>query len=71
MNILKSDKFISVYQGRVYVDNIRDAFDGSGEFRDELLWEFISEPFREYIENPEELKKCSGELYRLIHEVVE
>lgn len=69
--LLSNDKFISKYQGRIYVDDIFDAFDKSGKFRDELLWEFISEPFREYIENPEKLKHSSEELYNLIQEALE
>ena len=62
---------ISEYQGRIYVDDIFDAFDEDGYFKDETLWEFVSEPFREYIENPENLKKKSRELYDLVREAVE
>lgn len=69
--LLSNDKFISEYQGRIYVDDIFDAFDKSGKFRDELLWEFISEAFREYIENPEKLKHSSEELYNLMQEALE
>lgn len=69
--LLKNDRFISDYQGRIYVDNIFDAFDEDGIFRDVLLWEFISEPFREYIENPSNLESHSPEIYQLIKEVVE
>ncbi len=69
--IAKSDRFISEYQGRVYADTCKDAFDGNGYFKSELLWEFCSEPFRLYFENPDELKmKCPG-MYELIREAVE
>ena len=69
--LLNSDKLVSEYQGRIYTDSIFDAFDENGDFRDDLLWEFISEPFRLYIENPENLKSQNEELYNLIKEVVE
>ncbi len=67
--LLKKDKFISEYQGRIYVDNIFDASNSDGSFKDELLWEFISEPFRLYIQDPNLLKKKSPEIFRLIEEV--
>ena len=69
--ILQNSEFISEYQGRIYVDNIADAFEDDGEFIDEYLEEFISEPFREYIENPEGLKSKNMELYNFIKGVVE
>ena len=68
--LLKNKKFISEYQGRVYVDNVLEAFDNNGNFKDELLWEFVSEPFREFITNPAILKSKSPELYDLIAEAV-
>lgn len=69
--LLDCPKLISEYQGRIYTDYIMDAFDEDGNFKDELLWEFISEPFREYVEDPENLKRKSAELFNLIRRVVE
>ncbi len=46
-----------------------DASNSDGSFKDELLWEFISEPFRLYIQDPNLLKKKSPEIFRLIEEV--
>lgn len=68
---IENEKLISEYQGRIYVDNIFDAFDGDGKFRDDLLWEFISEAFREYIENPVNLSTHSQKIFDLIKEGVE
>ncbi len=69
--IAKSDKFISEYQGRIYVDTRKGAFDEKGNFKSGLLWEFCSEPFRLYFENPEELKTKCSEMYEIIKEAVE
>lgn len=65
-----NDKFVSEYQGRIYVENIFDAFNIDGTFKDDLLWEFISEPFRIYVENPMLLKEKSPDIYSFIEEVV-
>ena len=69
--LLDNENFISEYQGRIYVDTALEAFDTEGNFKDELLWEFISESFREYVEDSEGLKEKSRELYNLIREAVE
>lgn len=68
--LLKNNSFVSEYQGRIYADTIWDAFDDEGNFLDELMMEFISEPFREFIFNPEGLRCKSKELYDLIQEAV-
>lgn len=70
ITILKNEDLISEYQGRVYAESFESAFDDNGAFKDELLLEFVSEPFREYVENPEELLRKSLELYNMIKEAV-
>lgn len=71
--LLKKEHFISDYQGRVYVDsdNIFEAFNKDGSFKDDLLWEFVSEGFAQYVENPEVLKGKCPELFALIEEAVQ
>lgn len=68
--LLENDGFVSQYQGRIYADTVWDAFDSDGNFRDELMMEFVSEPFREYIANPDTVKNKCPELYNLIEEAV-
>lgn len=68
---IRNPQFISDYQGRIYVDNIFDAFFPDGTFDDSLLWEFISEPFLLYIRDPVKLKEKSPEIYALIKEAVQ
>ena len=69
--LLKNDNFVSEYQGRIYIENIFDAFNSDGTFKDDLLWEFISEPFRLYVQNPKLLKEKSPEIFSLIEEVTQ
>lgn len=68
--LIDNSSFVSQYQGRVYCETVWDAFDENGDFRSDLLWEFLSEGFREYIEHPEELRKKNPRLYDLIVEAI-
>ena len=68
--LVDSSKFISEYQGRIYADTIEDAFDDEWNFRYELLEEYVSEGFREYIENPMNLLTKDPELFFMLSEVV-
>lgn len=68
--LIDNPTFVSQYQGRVYCETIWDAFDENGDFRSDLLWEFFAEGFREYIENPENLRAKNPGLCDLIVEAV-
>lgn len=67
---IRNKKLVSEYQGRIYACEVLKAFDKNGEFRYDLLWEFVSEAFREYIINPDLLKEKSSELFSFMREVV-
>lgn len=71
--LLKKNTFISDYQGRIYVEanDIFEAFEPDGRFKDDLLWEFVSEGFRQYMEDPEVIKDKCPELFTLIEEAVQ
>lgn len=69
--LIKSDRFVSEYQGRVYIDDWSELLDDDMRIRPEIVAEFISEPFREYVENTERLKRDFPEFYELIREAVE
>lgn len=69
--IIRNDKFVSEYQGRIYVNNPTEAFNDDGSIKKELLMEFISEPFRLYVTEPELMKSNHKEFYDLIKEAVE
>ena len=69
--ILTGEQFVLEYQGRIYADNIFYAYGPDGVFQDELLWEFVSEVFWEYIQNPDRLEKEFPKFYELIKEAVE
>lgn len=53
------------------MDNVSEAFDNDGNLKIDMLLEFMSEPYREYMENPERLKKEYEHFYALIERVVE
>lgn len=69
--LIKNDSFVSDYQGRLYVNDWTEIFDENWNIKPNILLEFISEPFREYIENQSRLKSQYPEFYDLIKEVVE
>lgn len=66
--IVHSDKFISEYQGRIYVNSIIDAKNTDGTIRHGYMYEFISEGYREYIMKGEHLRAVNPELYALLKE---
>ena len=68
--LIKSDKFVSEYQGRVYISDWSELLDDNMLVRPELLAEFMSEPFREYIECPDRLKQMFPQFYQIISEVL-
>lgn len=69
--ILKNPKFVSEYQGRLYVNDWSEIYDENWNIKPENLQEFVSEPFREYFENTERMKKEFPEFYKMIEEVIE
>lgn len=69
--LLKMDGLISEYQGRIYANDWSEIYDDNWNIKPELMQEFMSEPFREYIMNPKRTKNEFPEFYELIREVVE
>lgn len=64
---LENHKFISMYQGRIYIHDI----DGNGyiignKFNGKCLGDYFSEGYREYFFNPQNLKSKDRELYDFI-----
>lgn len=69
--LIKSEKMVSEYQGRLYVSDWSEIYDENWNINSELVQEFMSEPFREYIQNPDRLRERFPEFYELIREAVE
>ena len=67
---IKSNKFLSDYQVRVYVDHKDEVFDDAGNVRTDCMLEFVSEIFREYWLDPEKLLAKYPEYYALIKETM-
>lgn len=67
--IIVNDKLISNYQGFIYSDSIEKIINKDKIVDYKLLGEVFSEGFREYILNPNNLKKKFPELYNYIKEM--
>lgn len=68
--LLKDNRFVSDYQGRLYVSDWSEIYDQNWNVRPEILKEFMSEPFREYIENPKRMEIEFPEFYQMIKEAL-
>ncbi|MBR4026308.1 MAG: hypothetical protein IKJ01_01950 [Lachnospiraceae bacterium] len=68
--IIRGSRFVSEYQGRIYVNNNKDAFNADGSIKTELMFETISEPFRIYQNNKEELNG-HDRIIRLIERAIQ
>ena len=68
--VIAKDNFVSEYQGRLYVDDIMEAFDNNGKLNTDRMLEIVSEGYREYMENPENLKAKDAELFGMIEKVI-
>lgn len=55
---LEHEKFISLYQGRLY-----DGFYRGNGITLDTMFEYFSEGYREYVANPDNLKKHDPDLY--------
>lgn len=66
---IEHHKFISKYQGRVYWISDK-TIDASGKLNTEQLREYFSEGYREFLENPNNLKKHDPDLYHYLEELV-
>lgn len=64
---LKESKFISEYQQRIYPEDLDNVpIIENGRLNVRILGEYFSEGYREYLENPENLKSKDIELYNFI-----
>lgn len=69
IRILKSERFISEYQGFIY--NISEGYiDNEGAIKPIALAEYFAEGYREFIMNPSNLKKRDKDLYEFIKELI-
>ncbi len=68
---LKNDNFIDEYQGYIHCNNINETKDNYGKIKLEYITEIFSESFREYFENPNNLKEKLPKFYKIIKEILE
>lgn len=63
----ENEKFVSVYQGRIYVHPEYGIFSKSGtSVNSNMMLEYFSEGYREYYTNPDNLKLHDPDLYEFI-----
>lgn len=55
--IVKGDRFVSEYQGRIYASSLKEAVNDDGSINIDLMLETISEPFRMYQNDKSALEK--------------
>lgn len=67
---VRSEKLISLYQGKVYVDDIPDALNPDGSINTDLMKEIISVAVQEYSLRPNRMKRKNRDLYNLVDEVM-
>lgn len=67
---VRSEKLMSLYQGKVYVDNISDALNPDGSINTDLMKEIISVAVQEYSLRPNRMKSKNRDLYNLVDEVM-
>lgn len=68
--IIKSDKLLNRYQGRLYITDIKEAVLDDGTINVECMKEFISVAVEKYFEDAEMVKKKNYDMYALVEGVL-
>ncbi len=70
---IKNDKFVTQYQGRLYIENLINDIDWGAELNADpnIMKEYFAEGFKYYIMNPDTLKEKDFDLYNFIKEMCE
>ena len=67
---VKSEKLLSLYQGRLYVENICEALNPDDSINVDVMREVISVAVQEYCLRPKRMKAKNRDLYNLVDEVM-
>lgn len=68
--LIKDPRFISDYQGVILIEEPVDCFDENMDLRVDRMTEYFSDGFREFIENPNNLKAHDAKLFEFIQEII-
>ena len=70
---IKNDKFVTQYQGRLYIENLINDIDWGAELNADpnIMKEYFAEGFKYYIMYPDTLKGKDFDLYNFIKEMCE
>ena len=64
--ILKSDKLLNGYQGKLYITDLQEAVLDDGTINIECMKEFVSVAVEKYFENPGAVKRKNYDMYALV-----
>lgn len=64
--LVKNSRLLEGYQGRIYVESRKEAFDSKGELKIDALMEFLSVPISWYFTQPDKLLERDPEMYEFI-----
>ena len=67
---VKSNKLLSLYQGRLYVDDIQEALNPDGSINVDVMEEVVSVAVQEYFLRPNRMKAINMDMYNLVDEVM-
>lgn len=68
--MLNSPRFIDDYQGRLYVDSLKDALNADGSINIDTLGEVISVAVEHYFMTPNSTRKHFPEMYKIVEETL-
>lgn len=64
--LVRNVHLVEAYQGRIYVEQVQDAFDEKRKLKMDNMMEFMSVPISWYITQPDKLLKRDPEMYAFI-----
>ena len=68
--MLNSPRFIDDYQGRLYVDSLKDALNADGSINIDTLGEVISVAIEHYFMTPNSTRKHFPDMYKIVEETL-
>ena len=68
--VLNSPRFIKEYQGRLYVESVKEALNSDGSINTDALGEVVSVAVEHYFMTPRATKKYFPDMYRIVEETL-
>lgn len=68
--LVRNAHLVEAYQGRIYVEQVQDAFDETSELKMDNMMEFMSVPISWYFTQPDHLLKRDPQMYEFIRRIL-